>query len=246
MNTLDKFTSHYKPGAVTAIENELILNWYPSRILQRLGDTSGSTLLELGLGHGHTTRQFHPHFKAHTIIDGSGEVIKLFRDSHDLPTLQIVESYFETYETEARFDVIVMGFVLEHVDDPGFIVEKFAQLLRPGGRLFAAVPNAKSLNRRFGVELGKIKDIYELNENDKQQGHQRQFCLATFKQLMVSKGFEVPWDEGIYLKPLPLAVLQTLPDFEENLAAMCRVGVDFPDLCVGLLIEAVAKPGAAS
>lgn len=241
MTSLDSFTSHYKPGASTAIENNLILNWYPGRILHRLGDVSSSSLLELGLGHGYTTCQFHPHFREHTVIEGSREVIDLFSSKHALPGLKIVQDYFETFETDERFDVIVMGFVLEHVDDPGLVVEKYVRFLRPGGRLFVAVPNAKSLNRRLGLELGKIKNIYDLNENDLMQGHQRQFCLDTLKDLMALKGFDVPWTEGIYLKPLPLAHLQTLPDFEENLIAMCRVGVEFPELCVGMLIEAVTK-----
>jgi hypothetical protein len=44
-------------------------------------------------------------------------------------------------------------------------------------------------------------------------------------------------EEGIYLKPLPIGVLKTLPDFRANLQAMLKVGIDFPDLCVGLLME---------
>ena len=241
MNLLDDFTSQYKPGAATAIEYNLVLNWYPDRILQRLGDVKDATLLELGLGHGYSTCLFHPRFREHTVIDGSAEVIGLFTARHQLPGLMIVQGFFETFETEERYDVILMGFVLEHVDDPGLIVARYRRLLRPGGRLFVAVPNAKSMNRRMGLELGKIPDIYELNANDKLLGHQRQFCLTTLKQLMHSQGYDVPWVEGIYLKPLPLATLQTLPDFEQNLVAMCRVGVEFPDLCVALLIEAVPQ-----
>jgi hypothetical protein len=99
------------------------------------------------------------------------------------------------------------------------------------------VPNAKSLNRRLGVELGIIDDIYDLNENDLSLGHQRQFCRDTLKSLLSAHGFEVHWEEGIYLKPLPLNVLQQLPRFHENLQAMLEVGVDFPDLCVGMLME---------
>jgi trans-aconitate methyltransferase len=237
--SLDTVTSQYKPGAVTAIENDVVLNWYPPRILRRLGNTAGCSLLELGLGHGYSTCQFHPHFARHTVIDGSAEVIALFQAAHPLPSLEIVESYFETFATSCRYDVIVMGFILEHVDDPALIVRRYRELLAPGGRLFIAVPNAKSLNRRLGVALGKIRDIYELNANDHLLGHQRQFCLDTLKQLLTANGYTVPWAEGIYLKPLPLAHLQTLPDFAANLRAMCEVGVEFPELCVGLLIEAV-------
>jgi hypothetical protein len=47
-------------------------------------------------------------------------------------------------------------------------------------------------------------------------------------------------EEGIYLKPLELGVLKTLPDFEANLRGMLQVGIEFQQLCVGLLLEATA------
>lgn len=239
MNQLDQYTSQYRDGAVTSIENNLILNWYPKRILKRLEGSKSDSLLELGLGHGFSTLQFNPHFKQHLVIDGSPEVISLFNAKHCLNSLEILESYFENFQADRRFDVIVMGFILEHVDDPGLIVRKYRDFLNPGGRMFIAVPNAKSLNRRLGLALGKIDNIYDLNANDHLLGHKRQFCADTLKRLMIENGYEVPWMEGIYLKPLPLHVLQTMEDFDDNLQAMCEVGVDFPELCVGLLIEAI-------
>ena len=239
MNLLDQFTSQYKPGAATAIENDLILHWYPKRILNKLGNTKHLSLLELGLGHGYSTCLFQPQFQSHTVVDGSHEVIELFQAKNELPGLNIVEGYFEAFEPTDCYDVIVMGFVLEHVDNPALIVSKYRAFLKPGGRMFIAVPNAKSLNRCLGVALGMIADIYELNANDHLLGHKRQFCLETLKSAMTANGYAVSWAEGIYLKPLPLAHLKTLPDFEANLLAMCEVGVDFPELCVGLLIEAV-------
>ena len=72
-------------------------------------------------------------------------------------------------------------------------------------------------------------------------GHKRQFCRDTLKQLFMEHGYRVTFEEGIYLKPLPLDVLRSLPDFEANLQAMLKVGVDFPDLCVGLLMEVRPK-----
>jgi len=149
-----------------------------------------------------------------------------------------VESYFEAFDTDERFDVVLMGFILEHVDDPGLILERFRKFLSPAGRLFVAVPNAKSMNRRLGLAMGKIDDIYCLNDNDRALGHQRQFCLDTLKDLLARTGYECVWEEGIYLKPLPLGYMQSMPEFNENLRAMLEVGVDFPDLSVGLLIEA--------
>jgi len=83
-----------------------------------------------------------------------------------------------------------------------------------------------------------IDDIYDLNDNDHTLGHQRQFCRDTMKELLKGKGFDISWEEGVYLKPLPLGYMQELPRFEDNLKAMLEVGVEFPDLCVALLMEA--------
>ncbi len=237
MNKLNEVTSQYKPGAATSLENELILNWYPPRILRRLEGVSPNSLLELGLGHGYTTALFNRHFQRHVVIEGSSIVIDLFRDNYPELNIELVEAYFEHFDRSEQFDVLMMGFILEHVDDPSLILRRFRDNLRPGGRLYVAVPNAKSLNRRLGLAMGKIGDIYELNANDHALGHQRQFCRDTLKALLQAEGYEVTWEEGIYLKPLPLGYMQAMPEFEENLLAMCEVGVDFPDLCVGLLME---------
>lgn len=237
MNKLNEVTSQYKPGAVTSLENELILNWYPTRILRRLEGVSPNSLLELGLGHGYTTALFNRHFQRHVVLEGSSVVIDLFRENYPGLNIELVEGYFEHFDSNEQFDVLMMGFILEHVDDPGLILRRFRDNLRPGGRLYVAVPNAKSLNRRLGLAMGKIADIYELNANDHALGHQRQYCRDTLKALLQAEGYDVTWEEGIYLKPLPLGYMQTMPEFEENLQAMCEVGVDFPDLCVGLLME---------
>lgn len=236
---LDAVSSEYAPNAKTAIENELILNWYPERTIMKFG--SCSSLLELGVGHGYTAKIFNSVSDRHVIVEGSQRVIDMFNERNPDFSGEIILSYFENFDTEERFDVVVMGFVLEHVDDPGLILDRFRRFLKPNGRLFASVPNAKSLNRRIGLELGKIDDIYSLNANDLALGHKRQYCRETFKNELQEHGYRVVSEEGIYLKPLPLGVLQSLDDFEGNLQAMLRVGIEFPDLCVGLLMEAELK-----
>ena len=238
MDDLDAVASEYFPKAATAIENDLILHWYPRRIAERFGHCEA--LLELGIGHGFTASIFSEACDQHVILEGSQLVIEQFREKHPDSTAELVEGYFENYETSVRFVVIIMGFILEHVDDPGLVLRRYRALLKPGGKLFVAVPNGKSMNRRLGLELGLIDDLYSLNANDHALGHKRQFCRDTLKGLLADCGYRVEHEEGIYLKPLPLHVLKTLTDFEANLQAMLRVGVDFPDLCVALLMECAA------
>lgn len=236
MNDLDAVSSEYGPNAATAIENDLILKWYPKRIVERFGHCE--SLLELGIGHGFTAGIFNAACNRHVLIEGSQVVIDQFRASHPNFNADLNFGYFEEFDTEERFDVIVMGFILEHVESPAYLLDRFRKLLKPGGRIYVAVPNAKSMNRRLGIELGMINDIYDLNANDHALGHRRQYCLDTLKQELTQCGYAITHQEGIYLKPLPLSVLKTLPAFEDNLQAMLRIGVEFPELCVGLLIEA--------
>lgn len=239
VNKLDEFTSEYSPDSPTAIENDLLLHWYSKRVVERFGHCD--SLLELGIGHGYTASIFNAACDHHLMVEGSLAMIERFHETHpDFPG-KVAEGWFETFETQEQFDVIVMGFILEHVDDPGLLLDRYRSMLRPGGRLYIAVPNAKSLNRRLGLELGKIDDIYSLNENDIALGHQRQYCRDTLRAEVEQHGWHVTYEEGIYLKPLPLPVLKNLPDFEENLQAMLKVGIEFPDLCVGLLLEATVK-----
>lgn len=233
--SLDDVSSEYLPNAVTAIENDLMLHWYPKRIVERFGHCA--SLLELGLGHGHTASIFGAACERQVIVEGSQFVIDLFRKNHPDIAAELVFDYFETFASTERFDVIVMGFILEHVDDPALLLERYRHFLKPGGTMYVAVPNGKSLNRRLGLELGMIDDLYSLNANDLALGHKRQFCRDTLRALLEEQGYDISHEEGIYLKPLPLNFLKTLPDFEANLQAMLKVGVDFPDLCVGLLME---------
>jgi len=237
MEDLNAVASEYRPNAATEIENDLVLHWYPKRILQRFG--FADSLLELGLGHGFTAELFAKACNRHVIVDGASTVVEQFKATHPEFKGELVLDYFEDYVPRASFDVIVMGFVLEHVDDPGLLLRRYREFLNPGGKVYIAVPNAKSMNRRLGLELGLIDDIYGLNANDRALGHKRQFCRETLALAVHAAGYRVEHEEGIYLKPLPLATLKTLKDFRANLEAMCRVGIDFPDLCVALLMEVV-------
>src|SRR5690606_8537451 len=125
MSKLNDVTSQYKPGAVTSLENELILNWYPPRILRRLEGKAPLSLLELGLGHGYTTALFNRHFQRHVVLEGSSVVIDLFRENYPGLNIELVEGYFEHFVSAEQFDVVMMGFILEHVDDPGLILRRF-------------------------------------------------------------------------------------------------------------------------
>lgn len=233
---LDQYSEAYGLDSPYALDNRLILNWYPNRIL-RLAKSRNS-LLELGIGHGYVTDVFRAMFRRHVIIEGSLEMIRKYRASSDPPgPEEIHHALFEDWESEERFDVIAMGFVLEHVDDPEAVLHKYQKSLAKHGSLFIAVPNYEALNKRLGQAAGLLDDPSRLSDEDRALGHQRLFSLASLRDLVKRAGYQETTVEGIFLKPLTTRQILDLGLSDEILRATLEVGVDYPELCVAILME---------
>lgn len=234
-NILDKHVVAYQGDNLYDFDNEILLTWYPQRVLHHAG--AASSLLELGLGHGYTTDIFSRHFKRHVVLEGSPAVIGNFHDKHPDCSAEIVETWFENFATDERFDLIVMGFILEHVDNPLLILSRFLDFLAPGGRMFLAVPNAEVLNRRLGRLAGLLDDVTTLSDNDHLLGHKRFYTVDTISADIAQAGCSVDRLEGIYLKPFTTRQIVSLQLNRKVIDALCTVGIDYPELCCGLLAE---------
>lgn len=234
-NILDAHVKAYEGDLQYDFDNEILLNWYPQRILHH---TKGSkSLLELGLGHGYTTNIFSEHFSRHLVLEGSPAVIENFRKKYPDCPCTIIDTFFENFASDDKYDVIVMGFVLEHVHDPLQILSHFRRFLAPGGKLYVAVPNAEVLNRRVGHLSGLLSDMQNLSAHDHMLGHLRYYTVSSLRKDIVDSGYEIEWMEGIYLKPFTTNQILSLNFDKKILDALCIVGVDYPELCCGILAE---------
>lgn len=236
--SLDSHLKAYTGDNVYDYDNHILLKWYPERVRHFTQDAT--SLLELGLGHGITAAAFGNHFQRHVVIDASPAVIENFRKRYPDSKAEIVESYFENFETSERFDVIVFGFILEHVDDPVLVLKHFKQFLAPGGRMFVTVPNAEVLNRRLGHLAGMLADMTELSEHDHLLGHKRYYTVKTLTQDLERAGYAVRRLEGIYLKPLTTRQMLSHNFSQAVIDAFCTIAIDYPELSCGLLAEVTA------
>jgi len=222
-----------------ALDNDLMLNWYPQRVIAL---APGRSLLELGVGHGHSARWFAAQYPRYAVVEGSDKMIERFRSQPGLASVDVVQAMFEEFSTTETFDVIVMGFVLEHVADPDQILRRFRRFLAPGGSLFATVPNAESLHRRLGHEAGLLGNLMDLGDADRQLGHQRLYTVATLRRAVEQAGYAVKAVEGLLLKPITTSQIKSLSLPDSVLQAMLKVGVSYPELSAGILIQAGLGP----
>lgn len=82
-----------------------------------------------------------------------------------------------------KFDVIVAGDVIEHINNVGGFYEAARKVLAPGGIIVVTVPNAFSIKKLLGVLLFK----QERNHPD----HLYYFTPLTFEQIAYRFGFNI-------------------------------------------------------
>ncbi len=234
-NELDTHLAAYEGQNLYDFDNEILLKWYPQRIISKVSEDL--SLLELGLGHGFTTNIFSSYFKKHLVLDGSAAVIDHFRKRFPDCSASIQEVYFEEFDTEQKFDLIIMGFILEHVENPVSIMKQYKKYLNSGGRMFIAVPNAEVLNRRLGVIGGVLDDIETLAENDLLLGHKRYYTVNSLIHDIELAGYKIKSMEGIYLKPFTTKQILSLDLERKYIDALCTIAIDYPELSCGILAE---------
>jgi 2-polyprenyl-3-methyl-5-hydroxy-6-metoxy-1,4-benzoquinol methylase len=105
-------------------------------------------------------------------------------------------------------DIVVCGDVLEHLPDPGFILNKLVKLQKPDTQFFISVPNVANIWIRINLLLGK----FNYTENGiLDRSHLRFFTKSTFIELINASGLKVV--EMIF-SPIPLTRIH--PFFQNN------------------------------
>lgn len=230
----------YNKDSVFEWDNSVMLNYYPKRIIELLGEESRKkSCLELGIGHGYTARIFSRFFHKYTVIEGSREVIHKFQEENRDLNIDIVNSFFEDWSANSnKYDVIVLGFVLEHVDNPIEILKKYKEYLRTNGSIFIAVPNAEALNRRVGLAAGYLNDIEELSQNDIMLGHKRYYRLESLRCDICKAGLHILREEGIFMKVMATRQIVALNISDNMVQGYLEIAKEYPELSCALLVEA--------
>ena len=195
----------------------------------------GDSILEMGPAEGVMTELLAKTGKTLTVVEGSHAFCESL--SARFPAAQVVHTLFEDFAPDRRFDNIVLGHVLEHVEDPIRIVRRAATWLTPAGHILAAVPNSRSLHRQAAVLMGLLPAEDALNELDLHHGHRRVFNPESFRHCFVASGLDVEVFGGYWLKPVSNRQIEQ--DWTpEMLAAFMRLGERYPDIAAEIYVIA--------
>ncbi len=196
----------------------------------------GGSCLELGPAEGLATELLAQHYDDLTLVDGSETFCAELRER--FPGATVIHSLFEVWTPERKYDHIVVGCVLEHVEDPVALLTMAAGWLAPGGRIQCCVPNAHSLHREAGVLLGQLDSVDSFSDKDIAHGHRRVYSPAGLREDIVAAGLKIEAEGGWWLKPLSDAQIEATWA-PELLDAYMQIGERFPEIAA--VIYAVAR-----
>lgn len=185
------------------------------------------SVLELGCAEGLMTEKIVNFFEDVAVVEGSSIFCEQLKKK--LPNVEVFNSYFEDFNCDRKFDNIILGHVLEHVDDPVFVLCHIKKFLKTDGLIFAAVPNARSIHRQAAVIMGILENEHSLNSLDIHHGHQRIFNPESFRSVFTKASLPISIFGGYWLKPLSNGQIEA--DWsEEMLDAFMDLGERYPDI----------------
>lgn len=104
---------------------------------------------------------------------------------------ELIEADLETLDPAplGRFDVLVAGDVLEHLADPWTVLQRFAEIVEPGGTVVVSLPNVRHWETVFAIAVqGRFP---RRNEGVFDRTHLRWFTLHDAWSLIDQAGLEV-------------------------------------------------------
>jgi len=161
----------------------------------------GENVLELGTDGSSTSSILVRWSKKLTIVDMSDKFTSQIQKDKKLKDVDFILSSWEDYKPCEKFSDIFLTDSLEHVREPIKLLRLIKNWLSEEGRLHVIVPNALSIHRLLGVEMGFLNSPYELNENDISSNHMKVYDHNILKQEIRDAGLKIVVCEGVQFKP---------------------------------------------
>jgi len=144
-----------------------VLRFYKEFIISLAVRTERTRYLEIGPGHGHLfiTAMENSNFDSYTAVDISQTSVDMTTSykNYCLPdksNWQIINKNIFSYNSNDKFDIIVMGEVLEHVEKPMDFLRKVHELSQDDAAVFVST----AINAPFFDHIYHFKTVEELEK----------------------------------------------------------------------------------
>lgn len=151
---------------------------------------TGTTVLDVGCASGYLMEHLQRTKNCHCVgIEpnpvAAGRASAL---GFEVITSTAIHALAAIWKSKDQFNHIIFGDVLEHMTEPGEILERCRSLLAPNGTIIVSLPNIASLRARVRTACG-IWRYEEIGIFDRT--HLRFFTIRTGRELLIEVGYAI-------------------------------------------------------
>src|ERR671934_1014813 len=137
---------------------------------------TGRDVVDMACGEGYGVDVLARRARRVTGVDANPEAHEHARLKYTRPGIRFVRELVERYEEPC--DAIVFLQTIEHLEDPGAVLDRFRHILRPGGAAYVSTPNVLTL---APPGASKSDNPWHVREYRREQF--RSLCEASFDRV---------------------------------------------------------------
>lgn len=220
---------------------DTVLRKYMMRAFLPFISDFGGKALEMGCNKGEFTEILVDHFKDITVLEAAKSLVE-YTQNRVGEKAKIINTTFEEYDSEEKYDYVFLMHTLEHLDNPVEILQKVDSWLSENGKLFLVCPNANAPSRQIAVKMGLITHNAAVTQAEEEHGHRITYSLDTLERDAVAAGLKVVHRTGIFFKPLANYQFDKLLEMKEEiisegyLEGCYQLGMIYPDLSASIML----------
>jgi 2-polyprenyl-3-methyl-5-hydroxy-6-metoxy-1,4-benzoquinol methylase len=161
--------------------------WSKVKVKLILDLVEGKKILDVGCGSGGLSRTLAEKGYNVMVIDNDWKAIDLAKKKGIMGFVADINHW----ETEEKFDCIILADVLEHIADDKLILRKVYTLLKPNGCILLNVPSYQFLFGKHDINLG----------------HKRRYSDNELRNKLKESGFKIEHLRHWNLLALPITIL---------------------------------------
>jgi len=172
--------------------------------------------LYVGLGTGVNIPLLSSIFETVVVVEPNRMLIERFLNCQptQIKNIYFFEGRFQEFSETRNFDSVFLLGVLEHFSNALCTLKDQLHRSKHGTNLFLTLNNPYSLHRQLGVAMNLIDNCFSLTEKEGPSGHGHYALLMEEEvtRFLESNHYEILHASGVYLKPLPTAIMENLPE----------------------------------
>ncbi len=161
--------------------------WSKVKVKLILDLVEGKNVLDVGCGSGRLSKALSEKGFSVVAIDSDWKAVNIAKKKG----IMAFVSDINDWKSDDKFDCIILGDVLEHIEDDKSAMRKIHAMLKPNGCIIVNVPSYQFLFGKHDVALG----------------HKRRYSDNELKNKLKDSGFKIEYLRHWNLLALPITIL---------------------------------------